>query len=164
MNKKKRIIITVSILSVLAIGLGIVIASASVRNSYFAREYGACLSITVFDKWKLDDVDRVVIDKRDRRIEITGKDLIDDIIGETAIATHAVGDIHGDEYTIELYIGDKLLRSMPWAVECCGGNIVTVYEEDLTHWFCNRGIGVDDAEWGYVYLSRELVDTLMALE
>ena len=161
MNKKKRIIITVSILSVLAIGLGIVIASASVRNNYFAREYGACLSITVFDKWKLDDVDRVVIDKRDRRIEITDKDLIDDIVGETAIATHAVGEPHNKDYTIELYSGSKLIRTMEWS-RCC--DTVTVYEEDLTHWFLNRGVGVDDAEWGYVYLSRELVDTLMALE
>ena len=167
MNKKKRIIIIVSILSVLAIALGIMIASASVRNNFDSGEYGACLSIAFFEKWKMDDVDKVVIvkgrGKGIRRIEITDQELINDIVEETAVATHADVNVHGDSFFIELYCGDKMIRSMPWASYCCGSKKVAVYESGLTHWLF-RPLGDGPAKVGYVQLSEELVATLMALE
>lgn len=153
----KKIIIIVSILIVLAVVTAFSLTALSVHSSLLSKDDG-CLSITLFEKRKLADVDRVVIDKRDRRCEITDKDLIDDIINETSIATHATSGVHGKDYTIELYSGDELVRSMPWA-SCC--DIVTVYTEDATHWLFNLWVG--KAKVGYVYLSQELVDVLEGL-
>lgn len=153
----KKWIITISICLALLLFL---ITSVSIRNNFVDDQYGECISIAFFEKWKMWTVDKVVIETdTGKRIEITDSELVEDILDETTVATHATQSKHGNYHRwIYLYDGDKLVRSMEWT-QCC--DTVEVYEADAGHWFITPDGSTADV--GFVYLSDELVDEIDAL-
>ena len=124
---------------------------------------GKCISISLFGKLELRDIDKAVITKYDKQITITNQGLIKQITDETRIATHVRSHCGGpgkcdDPYKrIDLYQGDTLVRSMEWHA-CC--DMVRVYEEDATHWLIPWWC---PSQGGFIYLSEELASQLNAL-
>ena len=135
-------------------------SAVSIRNNFVDDQYGECISIAFFEKQRLWGVDKIIIESEDGNvIEITEKQLISDILDETAVATHASSPHGNYERSIYLYNGDKLVRSMKWTA-CC--DTIEVYRADACHWFITPGGGTADV--GFVYLSEELItkiDTLL---
>lgn len=162
-NKKKRIRIHPDLLILICIGgLALVLALffsifSCVRSNISSNQYGKCVSISLFGKMELKDIDKAIIYENNEAFTITDTDLIDQIVSETKVATHA--DVcYSTQKRIELYRGDKIVRSMGWA-DCC--NTVKVYESDLTHWLIPELGGTADA--GYIVLSDDLVGKLNAV-
>lgn len=131
-----------------------------------SRPGGACNSVVWFGKLEIEGVDKVVISSDTKSVTITEQELVDQIVEETEVADYGFsvgcGCCEIKDRRIELYSGDRLIRSMDWFED----NIVKVYETDLTHWvFFVRDDGfVHRGEYaGYVRLSQELEDQLDAL-
>ena len=142
---------------IILICIGLLIAFfalfSEVRSTLHTKEYGRCINVAVFGKWELKNVDRVVVSRHGAQTTITDQTLIDQIVSETTVATH--GNIHdANDGKIELYCGDKLLRSMGWST-CC--DLVQVYKADLTHWVIAHP-EINDA--GFVQLSADLVEEI----
>lgn len=130
------------------------------RSTYAEGGPGKCMAISIFGKLELKNIDKAIITRNGEEWTITDTELIDEIIGETRIATYVDSECHEDccgceepHYQVELYRKDKLIRAMEWQ-SCC--NSMRIYEEDLTHWL----IG---GKAGYVMLSNDLYDKLDAL-
>lgn len=120
------------------------------------RVGNGCISFSMFGKLELKNVDRAVLSANGKEITITDESLLDEIVSETRVADE-VRTCGSFNKQIDLYSGDKLIRSMKWA-ECCDS--VKVYEPDLTHWL----ISLDEyADAGYVELSKDLVTKLNKL-
>jgi hypothetical protein len=134
-----------------------------IRVSIFETNMGECISVSLFGKWELRGIDKVVMTVRNKQIVITDNNLVKQIADETRIATHvrsqcgAPAHCDDPQGRLELYRGDELVRSMDWDL-CC--DMVKVYEGDATHWlipwFC-KSYG------GYVYLSNGLTGQLYGL-
>lgn len=130
------------------------------------RPGGACTSVVLFGKLEMKDVDKVIISSDSQSITITDQALVDQIVDETKVADYGFsvgcGCCEIKDRQIELYSGDRLVRSMRWYED----NIVKVYETDLTHWVFfvrDDGFAHRDEYDGYVRLSQELEDHLDAL-
>lgn len=133
------------------------------RTSTSEVTRGECISISLFGKLELRDIDRVEIIGYAEQVTITDQELIRQITNETRIATYVRSDCWKPAHCsdphrqIELYRGDQMVRSMDWDA-CC--DRVYVYERDLTHWLIPWWC---DYEGGYVSLSNELIERLNAL-
>lgn len=115
-----------------------------------------CLAISPFGKLEIMGIDKAVITVDGETVTVTDTELLNRIVDETKVATEAVSCDHGlKDRTIDLYRGDKLVRSMKW-YDC--QDLVRVYDADLTHWIFSPA-----TEAGYVELSKELVKDLEAL-
>lgn len=130
------------------------------------RRGASCTSVVLFGKLEMKDVDKIVISSDSKSLTITDRELVDQIVDETKVADYGFslgcGCCEIKNRRIELYSGDRLVRSMDWFED----NIVKVYETDLTHWvFFVRDDGfVHRGEYaGYVLLSQELEDQVDAL-
>lgn len=121
--------------------------------SHFSTDNGI-ISFSMFGKLELRGVDKMAISVGEEQFVVTDRELLDQVIGETAVATH--GDLRCPgtiDRRIDLYRGEKLVRSMEWST-CT--DAVFVFEEDLTHW-------VFPGEFGCAVLSKDLVSNLNAL-
>lgn len=156
-KKRRPINSDLIILACLAFVVLFFVIFSEIRSTYFDGGAGECLSISLFGKLELKSVDKAVLSENGKEFIITDAELIDQIVTETRVATHA-GFCYDRYRRIDLYNGDKLIRSMEWA-QCC--DTVKVYEPDLTHWLIVPLGGT--ANEGYVELSDELVDQLGAL-
>lgn len=123
--------------------------------SLFRFDPGDCLSVSLFGKFELRNIDKVILASNGKEWTITDPDLIEQICDETRIADH-VNPCSESSKRIDLYSGDRLVRSMVWAA-CC--DTVEVYEPSITHWL----FGGLDTESGYVVLSDKLVVQLNAI-
>lgn len=152
--------IVVMVLAVL-ITLGILfwaLFAATFRCTLFTKDMGRCLSISLVGKWELRDVDKAVITHNGKTVSTTDLEFLSQLTKETQTATH--GGDHGDESVkIQLYCGDKLVRTMYFS-ECC--HTITVYETDATHWIFSWWI-LDHYESGYVFASNSLADQIYDL-
>lgn len=121
--------------------------------------YGKCISVAFFEKQKLAGVDKIVISNRigleKHSLVITDEEIVQRVLEETTIADRA-DIVCNDDMQIDLYIGDKMVRSMTWGT-CC--HVIRLYREDALHWLFARGGGGE----GCVYMSRDLADMLVAL-
>ena len=122
---------------------------------------GKCVSIAPFGRLEILGIDKAVITVGDEAVTVTDPELLSRIVDETKVATlsYTCTSCNVKDRTIDLYRGDKLVRSMKW-YDCQDG--VRVYDADLTHWiFPELGAGMP--EGGYVELSQDLVGALKAL-
>ena len=151
-SQTKKLIVLLTSLSVL-----ILIIVLLVLNVSFGMSTGAYAAVSVaFDKQTLQSVDRVVIRANDAEYELTDTALVKDLVAETSVATHMAFSCPCDKW-IDLYCGERLIRSMGWT-SCC--DAVNVYDTDAMHWVISiEGI----EEGGSVYLSSDLVTTLNSL-
>ena len=136
------------------IGLVIVVCCSLFRFNYFDGEPGECVSISLFGRFELRNIDKVIVASNGKEWTITDSDLIEQICNETRVAERA-GPCTERSKRIDLYSGDKLIRSMNWSA-CC--ECVTVYNRDLTHWIFSPPGG--SGKTGYVELSDELMARL----
>ena len=130
------------------------ITCVSFRQTLGVGGAGECISIAFFEKQKMRSVDKVVLRVDDKIVNITDAELVGKIVKDTTVATRTGIQFVGEGY-IDLYNGDKLVRSMLWRIST---KEVKVYKEDATHWL----IVSFDGE-GFVCLSDELADKLNAL-
>ena len=149
MKRSKRLIAILCLVVLL-----IVVACSLMRSTAFDNEIGSCISISLFGRFELQNIDKAVIAADGQEWAITDSDLIEQICNETRIANR-VNLCYETNRRIDLYSGDKLVRSMHWA-ECC--NTVKVYEPGVTHWLIG-GLG-QEIEHGSVELSDELMSRL----
>lgn len=164
-NSKKRNKIIALCVGFVLLGsvLLCLIPHVSFRQTWFPSEPAACISLTFFEEQKMRTVNKVVLTRpKGKVVTITDMDLIDEIVKETAVATHANwGCSETGEYRIDLYNNDQLVRSMTCA-DCC--RTVHVYDADITHWILfpayDRSSGKNE---GWVELSKELERKLDAL-
>ncbi|MBQ7858152.1 MAG: hypothetical protein IJ351_05930 [Oscillospiraceae bacterium] len=134
-----------------------------VKTSIFEVSMGECVSIAPFGRLELLGIDKAVITVRGETTTAADPELLRELVSETRVATHVRSSCGGPGHCddpkgkLELYRGDKLVRSMAWDL-CC--DAVHVYEADATHWLI---------PWwckyygGYVYLSEDLADRLTTL-
>ena len=123
-------------------------------------DVGKCLAISPFGKLELLGVDKAVVTVDGEAVTVTDPALLERIVDATKVATHAnVCDDSMKDRTIELYRGDRLVRSMKWS-DCAG--MLRVYEADLTHWIFQE-VGAGYRQTGYVELSDELIRELDGL-
>lgn len=123
--------------------------------SLFRLSPGECISVSLFGRFELRNIDRVVITSNGNEWTITNPDFIEQLCDETRIAEHVNLCMH-DSKTIDLYAGNRLVRSMKWG-PCC--DAVEVYKPGISHWLIG-GFGIDS---GCVYLSDELLAQLNAI-
>ena len=123
--------------------------------SLFHFEPGVCLSVSLFGRFELRNIDRVVITSDGKEWTITDPDLIEQLCDETRVAED-INLCMRDSKTIDLYAGDSLVRSMKWG-PCC--DAVEVYKPGITHWLIGS-LGIDS---GCVYLSDKLLAQLNAI-
>lgn len=116
--------------------------------------YG-CVTVT-FDTWAMKQADKVIIKANKKEITVTDKALIKEIIKETTVASNGPVGCANDR-TIEVYKGDRLIRSMSWGT-CCDS--VKVYDADAGHWLLLTG---SKNPSGFVSLSDELLSKLNTL-
>lgn len=146
-------------------GIGILLALAAVVvlitmvacNVSFGMSTDAYAAMSIaFDKQAMASADRVVVTAKGTEIEITDPKLIAQMVQETAAATHMKVTCSEDR-RIDIYCGDRRIRSMGWST-CC--DMVNVYDTDGTHWVISvEGI----EEGGSIYLSEELRSKLNTL-
>lgn len=125
-------------------------------NVSFGMSTGAYAAASIaFDKQAMQSVDRIVIRTKDAEYKIADVALVKDIVSETSAATHMNFSCPCDKW-IDMYCGERLLRSMGWS-SCC--DAVNVYDTDAMHWVISME-GIE--EGGSVYLSADLVAALNA--
>ena len=162
MEKQKsfKIISTLCIcLSVVAVLLLLLIAFVDVQMQFSGA--GECISVAFFEKQKMAKADKIVISAEGKEIIITDTGLIRELVDQTTVATHANLGC-GKNRQIDVYNGNKLIRSMKWGT-CC--DAVKVYETDIFHWLLSPTDleGINGRNSGWVFLSNELVNKLDAL-
>ena len=139
------------------LGLLLVAACSLFRFNYFDGNAGECFSVSLFGRLELRNIDKVVIVSDGKEWTITDPNLIGQICSETRVAER-VDLCTESSKQINLYSGDRLVRSMKWS-GCCG--TVEVYEPGITHWLI-APLG-SKVEGGYVELSDELLVQLNAI-
>lgn len=132
-----------------------------VSCNLFSRDAGACLAISPFGRLELLGVDKAVVAVDGEAVTVTDPELLGRIVDETKVATHAnvCDGCCMKERSIQLYRGDRLVRSMKWID---GHDSIRVYEADLTHWIFQE-VGAGFRQTGYVELSDELIRELEGL-
>ena len=155
-RNKKRIDINSDLIILLCLGVlcCFFLICSRVSMNLFGSEAGECLSVALFGKLELKHVDKIVLRTVEQEIIITDAALIDEVVSETAIATHTQLCGCEADISIELFRGDKCVRSMEWEI---GHNTVKVYETDISHWIL---IPLGKQNGGYVYLSDGLSSRL----
>lgn len=150
-NRKRIVIIllVLGVLSTLVVWLALNVNIGMGTDSY------AALSIS-FDKRAMRSADRIVLRTDTKEVEITDSALVSKIVDETAAATHMKLGCPEEKW-IDVYCGDRLIRSMGWA-PCA--DTVNVFDTDATHWIVTIEGGF---EGGCIFLSAELADQLNAL-
>lgn len=161
MNKKtirgnskqaKKIIVLVTSLCILILAITLLALNVSIGMSTGAY---AAVSIA-FDKQAMQSVDRIIIRANGAEHEIADVALVKDLVAETSAATHMKFSCPCDKW-IDMYCGERLVRSMGWT-SCC--DAVNVYDTDAMHWVVSLE-GIEDG--GSVYLSSDLVTALNSL-
>ena len=122
------------------------------------------VSVSFFEKIKLMGVDRIVLCDEGKNVEITNLFLVKRVVWSCDVATHpltkttAMGAKAG---TINLYNGDKLVRSMRFE----WNGWVELYESDATHilYAVNLIDGSYHEDVGYVKLSLRLITRLRTI-
>ncbi len=156
-TRKQRMILAAGLLLVFCGGLALFVHTC-VDIHVTPSGHGECISITFFENYTPEIVDKIVIKAEGQEITITDVSLIQELVSETSIATHAnIG--HAEHRIIDVYSGDKLLRSMAWGT-CC--DTVMVYKADSTHWLLTPEPPATENR-GCVYLSSALAAKLNAL-
>lgn len=109
-----------------------------------------------FEKQNLSSVDKIIVTANGREIVCTDESVIRNVIQDCAIATHVSFGCPA-ERKIDLFSGDRLVRSMEWST--CE-DYVKVYTADAFHWmFSPEGWEHD----GFAYLSDNVVFVLNEL-
>ena len=156
MKHKRRTCIAILATVVFLAAIWLVLAmNASFGGSNLFSEAYAAMSVA-FDKQAMQSADRIVIRTGESEIQITDPAILAQIVKETAAATHTKVTCP-EERWIDVYCGDRLIRSMGWS-GCC--DTVNVYDSDASHWVISVE-GMEDG--GSVYLSQELVTKLNSL-
>ena len=146
MKKIKPVVIELCIVLVLLV---VVICSL------FRCSPGECISVSLFGRFELRNIDKVIIYADGKEWTITDSDFIEELCDETRVAEHINPCTRGGR-KIDLYSGDRLVRSMIWAT-CC--DQIEVYKPSITHWLIG-GIGTES---GSVSISEELMAQLNAV-
>ena len=155
MNKYRKVIILCTILTAVLLFFSLY---AEVRMTISGQ--GKCFSVAFFETQKMAAADRIVIKGNGKEITITDTEVVRELAEQTTVATHANLGCAEDRQ-IEVYRGNKLIRSMKWG-SCC--HAVKVYETDVSHWlFSPTDLENLNRNSGWVFLSNEMVDTLNAL-
>lgn len=155
MNKKKKWIVVGA--CVLVLGTVAIVAASVMGFGYSSLFWatGGCLSVS-FDKMAMNSVDKVLVDFGEKEVEITDPNFVKLLVDETMAATNVHVGCPEDR-RIDLYSGDKLIRSMGWST-CC--DTVHVYGAGDAHWT----VSIEGAEAdGFIYLPDSLVDRLNEL-
>ncbi|MBQ7372866.1 MAG: hypothetical protein IJW67_13490, partial [Blautia sp.] len=130
MKYKRRTYVAISAVVFFLAALCIVLKMhVSFAGSDLFNEAYAAISVA-FDKQAMRSADRIVIRTGESEIQITDPELIGQIVEETAAATHMKVTCP-EERWIDVYCGDRLIRSMGWS-DCC--DTVNVYNSDASHW------------------------------
>lgn len=153
MKKIKPVVIELCIVLVLLV----VVICSLFRFTYFDGQPGECISGSLFGRFELRNIDKVIIAANGKEWTITDSNLVKQICDETRVADR-VNLCTESSKRIDLYSGDRLVRSMKWSV-CC--NTVEVYEPGISHWLI-APLGTK-VEGGYVELSEELLAQLNAV-
>ena len=153
MKRIKSSIVELCIVLVLLI----VVICSLFRFTFFDGQPGECISVSLFGRFELRNIDKVVIASNGKEWTITDSNLIKQICNETRVAER-VNLCTESSKRIDLYSGDRLVRSMKWS-GCC--NTVEVYESGVTHWLI-APLG-SKVEGGYVELSDGLIAQLNAI-
>ena len=135
----------------------VVIICSLFRFTYFDSQPGECMSVSLFGRFELQNIDKAVVAADGKKWTITDSNLIEQICNETRVADR-VNLCTDSSKRIDLYSGDRLVRSMKWS-SCC--NTVEVYEPGITHWLI-APLGTK-VEGGYVELSDDLLAQLNAV-
>ena len=152
MRRLSKKTIFISIFALLFVVIIFVNSVANIGSSnIFTESYGG-FSVA-FDKKEIKTVDRVVISIEDQEVVITDTDFVNLIVNETKVATH-IGISCPEDRRIDLYCGDKLIRTMGWST-CC--DTVHVYNADATHWIFSIE-GCEEA--GFIYLTDTLIEKI----
>lgn len=167
MKNKRRIIAPLAVLGVVIVIVSVVVISCNVLigdpviRKKTGKPYAAsCTSVVLLGKLEIAGVNKVVISSSDHSITITDQSLVDQIVDNTKVAKWAYNlscdccDQRG--WTIDLYRGDQLTRSMTWIAD----DIVKVYDCDLTHWVFPVDTQHGQSIGGYVQLPEELENQL----
>ncbi|MBQ6851708.1 MAG: hypothetical protein IJO04_01575 [Oscillospiraceae bacterium] len=165
-KKRRKIIALCTCIALLCCFLLFLVTCVSFRQTHIPGDAGECISLAFFEKQKMRTVNKVVLTgPKDKVVTITDMGLIDEIVKETMVATHAnLGCLKGGNLRIDLFNGDQLVRSMTCA-DCCEYHI-HVYNADSTHWILFPGYSRSPsktANEGWVILSKELKHKLDAL-
>lgn len=168
MKKKVVTISAIVLIAVLVIAFVIAISCnvmvgkpEKTSNGIYYRT--GCTSVALFGKMEIAGVDKVVISSAEKSMTITDTDLVNRIVGRTKVATWAYNTGCGccelRDWTIDLYCGDKLMRSMEWLED----DVVKVYDPDLTHWVFPVERQQERSIGGYALLSEELEAELVKM-
>ena len=146
--KPKFLKITIILVSLIVfisiVSLFVEINFANPKQSY------SCFSVAV-DKWAMNSVDKIVFVTPRKSTTITDKQLIRALVKETKVAElSGVGGMY-NEYFIELYEGERLVRKI--AMNSLFKEVAIVYNEDNTHWI----FGPYTTSDGSVELSEDLL-------
>ena len=168
--KKKWIIIAViaiafiSVVTTLAIVISYNVMVGKPEKTIHGGPYlTGCTSVALFGKMEIAGVDKVIISSENKSLTITDEDLVNQIVDKTKVARWAYntgcGCCEQRGWTIDLYRGDQLMRSMEWVED----DIVKVYDRDLTHWIFPVEIQHERTIGGYALLSGELESHLVEM-
>lgn len=149
-EKKYRIIVG-SICAGLILLLILFVNFVAVSTEGAFTEGGGCFSVA-FDKAVVMGADRIVIREGNEVVTITDAELVREIAAEFVVANRTDLCGYQADKWMEIYNGDRLVRSIRWN-ECC--ELVEIYEADVAHWVWPSGSGI-----GQVELSREFMARL----
>lgn len=129
MTTRKKIWIAILIAAVL-IGLCASPFVAINLDGIFRNHAGCCVSV-VFDKQEVMGADKIIYQVGDKQITITDETTIERIAKEFVVANRAgLCNSHKDEW-MQIYNGDKLVRSIRW--NACD-EYAEIYTADAAHW------------------------------
>ena len=146
-DKRKVAIVCVAIVLVL------LFLNVGIRMNPFVS--GGCFSFT-FDKLPMLLANKAVIRVGDDSYVITDSRLVNEITSETICATHTDLSYPKTDRWIDIYCGNKLIRSMRWDDLHDGIIVYNVHDDSgMLHWLF-PSYGGD----GIVYPSEELISQL----
>ena len=124
---KKRILVLAIVTALVLLSWFFVDVSV---ESIIRDEAGSCICV-VFDKPLVKGADRIVIYENDQVITITDKDTVRQIAGLFTIANRTGLCEHTGDLRLEIYHGDRLVRTI---TENCEDGFYHIYDRDLLHW------------------------------
>ena len=145
MKNKAAVIELCIVLALLVVGI----------CSLFRFSPGECICVSLFGRFELRNIDKVIISADGKEWTITDPNLIEQLCDETRVAEH-INPCTRDGRKIDLYSGDRLVRSMIWGT-CC--DQIEVYKPSIIHWVIG-GIGTES---GSISMSEELLAKLNAV-
>ena len=150
-QKKKRVMILGAVALGLVLAVLVLTQTMAVNVKGAFTEAGGCISVA-FDKATVMNADKVVVRIGDTTRIITDPDLVQEIAAGFVVANRT--DLCGsyDDYWLEIYNGDKLVRKIHRNA-CC--NLAEIYEVDAAHW-----VWPSTTRVGQVELSEEFQERL----